>query len=99
VVAVQRSFHIGSSSSGVEFGLSIPLWRTLDGGVSPPSSPSSARLEGFLVLDIVRELLPPLLHQALIALGDDNPALCLAVAVTVLVGDKAWRLSEELSLG
>jgi hypothetical protein len=31
---------------------------------------------------MARELLPPLLHQALAALGDDEPALRLAVAVT-----------------
>jgi hypothetical protein len=49
-------------------------------------------------LDIARELLPPLLHHALVALGDGEPALRLAVAVTVLVVDEARRGREELYL-
>jgi hypothetical protein len=36
-------------------------------------------VEVFLIPDVARELLPPLLHQALITLGDEKPTLRLAV--------------------
>jgi hypothetical protein len=42
-----------------------------------------AGVEFFLVPDVAQELLPPLLHEVLVALGDDESALRLAVAVTV----------------
>jgi hypothetical protein len=46
-------------------------------------------VEVFLVPDVARKLLRPLLPQALVMISDDEPALRLAVAVavTVLIGD------------
>jgi hypothetical protein len=58
--------------------------------VHPPLCPLRGE-EGFFVLTVARELLPPLLHQALVALGNDEPALRLAVAVTVLISKEARR--------
>jgi hypothetical protein len=55
-------------------------------------------VEVFLIPNIVWELLPPLLHQELVMLGDDESVLRLAVAVTVLVDDEARREREELRL-
>jgi hypothetical protein len=37
-------------------------------------------------------------HQLLIALGDGDPALRLAVAATILIVDEARRWREELGL-
>jgi hypothetical protein len=37
-------------------------------------------------------LFAPLLHQVLITLGDGEPALLLAVAGTVVLGEEARRL-------
>jgi hypothetical protein len=41
-------------------------------------------VEGLVILDIAQVLFVPLLHQALIALGNGEPALLLAVAGTWL---------------
>jgi hypothetical protein len=43
-------------------------------------------VEGLLILDVAQVLIALLLHQALITLGDGEPALLLVVAGTVLVG-------------
>jgi hypothetical protein len=42
-------------------------------------------VKGLLILDVTRVLFAPLLPQALIALGNGEPALLLAVAGTVVV--------------
>jgi hypothetical protein len=47
-------------------------------------------------LDVARVLFAPLLHQALIALGDGEPALLLAVAGTIGVGEEGRRRREEI---
>jgi hypothetical protein len=54
-----------------------------------------------LRLDVLQKLLLPRLHQALAPFGDEQPPprLAVAVVVTVLVGDEAWRPGEELRLG
>jgi hypothetical protein len=54
--------------------------------------------ENLLVGDIARELFPPPAHQLLVALGDGELTLCLAVAVTILIVEDARRWREELGL-
>jgi hypothetical protein len=98
VVTVQRSSHLGprrrASSSIVDFLLGERPTAT---SVHPPLCPLRG-VEVFLIPNIVWELLSPLLHQELVMLGDDDSALRLAVAVTVLIGDEARREREELHL-
>jgi hypothetical protein len=57
-------------------------------------------MELLLVPDVTRELHPPLLHQAPVALGYGEPAMRLTVAgaVMVLVVDEARRGHKELCL-
>jgi hypothetical protein len=43
-------------------------------------------------------LFAPLLHQALNALGDGEPALLLTVAGTIIVREDVWPRREELRL-
>jgi hypothetical protein len=54
--------------------------------------------EHLIVDDIARELIPPPAHQLLVALGDGELALRLAVAVTILIVEEARRWREELDL-
>jgi hypothetical protein len=63
----------------------------------PPLLPLRA-IEGLLILDVARVIFALFLHQALIALGDGEPALLFAVAGTVIVGEEARRHREELRL-
>jgi hypothetical protein len=50
------------------------------------------------VSDVVRELLLPLLHQALVMLGDDESVQRLVVAVTVLGRGEEFCLLEGLDV-
>jgi hypothetical protein len=51
-----------------------------------------------LVDDVARELNPRPAHQLLVVLGNAEPALRLAVAVTILIVEEARRWREELGL-
>jgi hypothetical protein len=54
--------------------------------------------EHLRVDDIARELIPPPAHQLLVVLGDGEPAIRLAVAVSILIVEEARRWREELGL-
>jgi hypothetical protein len=64
----------------------------------PPLCPIRG-IELDIRLEVLRKRLLPCLHQALVPFGDEQQPVRLAVAVMVLVGDKAWTPDEELYLG
>jgi hypothetical protein len=78
--------------------LQLPLGLLLAATVVCPFFLPLHREERFLITEISRELLAPLLHEALVALGDEETALRVEVTTAVLVGDEAQSGCEELGL-
>jgi hypothetical protein len=63
--------------------------------VYPPLRPEVVE-ECLLVDDVARELIPLPAHQLLVTLRDGEPALRLAVAVTILIIEEARRWRGDL---
>jgi hypothetical protein len=56
------------------------------------------REERLVIADVSWELLASLLHEALVALGDEEAALHVTVMAAVLVGDESRSGREELDI-